>query len=223
MAAGQKFGILEIGGRVAMINHLEACFPTLQTEYVPAFTGKDVELLNKIEFPLLTVKVEGSFESDNPEDYFRTPYDFGWGNRVKFDHDFRGRAALEEMSKNIKRQIVTLEWNTDDVIDVYASLYREGDHYDYIEMPRTLYWVSHMDKVVNSEDKPIGTSASYGYSYFFRKNLSLCVIDNEYATPGTEVTLIWGEPGHPQKKIRAVVASAPYKKDDRRTDLRKTH
>jgi vanillate/3-O-methylgallate O-demethylase len=33
------------------------------------------------------------------------------------------------------------------------------------------------------------------------------------------VTVIWGNPGEPQKEIRAVVAPAPYKRDNRRADL----
>ena len=39
--------------------------------------------------------------------------------------------------------------------------------------------------------------------------------------PGTEVTVVWGNPGEPQKEIRAMVAPAPYKKDNRRTDVNK--
>jgi len=42
----------------------------------------------------------------------------------------------------------------------------------------------------------------------------------EHAEPGTEVTVVWGNPGHPQKHIRATVAPAPYKQDNRRADVR---
>jgi len=50
--------------------------------------------------------------------------------------------------------------------------------------------------------------------------LSLCVIDVDCSEVGTDVTVIWGEPGKPQKEIRALVAAAPYKKDNRRIDIR---
>jgi hypothetical protein len=50
--------------------------------------------------------------------------------------------------------------------------------------------------------------------------LSLCVIDVDCSELGTEVTVSWGEPGEPQKEIRALVAAAPYKNDKRRIDLR---
>jgi vanillate/3-O-methylgallate O-demethylase len=49
--------------------------------------------------------------------------------------------------------------------------------------------------------------------------LSLCVIDVAHSEPGTEVTVVWGEPGEPQREIRARVAPAPYKPDNRRIDL----
>jgi vanillate/3-O-methylgallate O-demethylase len=31
--------------------------------------------------------------------------------------------------------------------------------------------------------------------------------------------VVWGRPGAPQKPIRATVVPAPYKKDNRRTDV----
>ena len=66
----------------------------------------------------------------------------------------------------------------------------------------------------------VGAATSRGYSYWFRQMLSLCVIEPQCAEPGTEVTVVWGEPGKPQKEIRAKVAPAPYKKDNRRSDVR---
>jgi vanillate/3-O-methylgallate O-demethylase len=51
--------------------------------------------------------------------------------------------------------------------------------------------------------------------------LSLCVIDVEHGEPGTDVTVVWGNPGEPQREIRAKVAAAPYKKDSRRVDVSK--
>ena len=62
----------------------------------------------------------------------------------------------------------------------------------------------------------VGISTNPGYSYYFRKMLSLTWIDLARTAVGTEVTVIWGEPGHRQKEIRATVAPAPYKKDNRR-------
>jgi vanillate/3-O-methylgallate O-demethylase len=73
---------------------------------------------------------------------------------------------------------------------------------------------------VTLRGRPVGVATSRGYSYYFRQMLSLCVIDVDCSEVGTEVAVIWGEPGEPQKEIRALVAAAPYKKDNRRIDLR---
>ena len=50
--------------------------------------------------------------------------------------------------------------------------------------------------------------------------LTLAILEPEYAEPGTEVTLIWGEPGggtrkptvepHVQTEIRGIVSPSPY-------------
>jgi len=40
----------------------------------------------------------------------RHPWDIGLGHLVKFDHDFIGRAALEQMAGKPHRRKVTLVW-----------------------------------------------------------------------------------------------------------------
>jgi vanillate/3-O-methylgallate O-demethylase len=49
--------------------------------------------------------------------------------------------------------------------------------------------------------------------------LSLATIDVAHAEVGSEMTVHWGYPDGPQKAIRATVAPAPYKQDNRRMDL----
>jgi len=53
----------------------------------------------------------------------------------KFDHDFLGRAALEAEVAQPKRTVVTLRWNREDVIDIYASLLRPGEEYKPLDLP----------------------------------------------------------------------------------------
>jgi len=224
MEIGQEFGVRRLGGRVANINHLEACFPTIITDYIPAIFEDDMkeylhEFMTSMPAYLTTINVAGSFEGEKISDYYRSPIELGWSKMIKFDHDFIGRKALEEEMANPKRTIRTLVWNSEDVIDVYASLFREGEHYDYIEIPRFQRGVMYVDKVMK-DGKLVGTTSSYGYSYYYRKMLSLCCIDIDQAHIGNEVTIIWGAPGHPQKEIRATVAPAPYKPDRRKIDLR---
>jgi vanillate/3-O-methylgallate O-demethylase len=122
---------------------------------------------------------------------------------------------------NPRRVIRTLVWNGEDVSDVHSSLFqKEQEPYQYMEMPRDQRGFMYADRVLIG-GKDVGVTTSRGYSYYFREMLSLCTIDVAHAEIGTEVEVLWGEPGKRQKTIRAKVAAAPYKKDNRRADLSK--
>ena len=95
-----------------------------------------------------------------------------------------------------------------------------GKPYHYMDMPRDQRGFMYADKVIKS-GKIVGVATSRGYSYYFRQMLSLCTIDVEHSAPGTEVAVVWGDPGEPQREIRATVAPAPYKRDNRRADVSK--
>jgi vanillate/3-O-methylgallate O-demethylase len=222
--AGQEFGIRRLGGRTKMVNHVEACFPTPSVDFVPAIFGEDEKEFALAYFSDNAREIyrttDGSFDYADIAELYRTPVELGWRRNVKLDHDFIGRAALERELADPKRTIVTLVWNADDVAEVYASLFRkDAVPYQYMEMPRNILGCVFADTVVR-DGATVGVSTSRCYSYFFREMLSLCVLDLPCCTPGTEVTVVWGRPGTPQKPIRATVAPAPYKRDNRRLDVR---
>jgi len=73
--------------------------------------------------------------------------------------------------------------------------------------------------VVSKNGEVIGTSASPGYSCYFRKMSALASIDIPYTKAGTDIEVLWGNPGTRQKIILAKAAQAPYKKNKRKTDL----
>jgi vanillate/3-O-methylgallate O-demethylase len=223
LEAGRDFGIRRLGGRAVFINHLEACFPTIIVDYCPAIFDEDMaDYLREFNAAMpavsRTFNIAGSFEADNIQAWYRSPVELGWGRNIKFDHEFIGRKVLEKETSNPKRVMRTLVWNANDVSDVFASLFRDVT-YQFMEMPRDQRGFMYMDKVLRN-DRAVGISSSRGYSYYFKKMLSLCTIDVECSEPGTEVTVVWGNPGAPQKHIKATVAPAPYKKDNRRADLR---
>ena len=225
LEAGKEFGIRRLGGRAVFINHLEACFPTIVTDYLPAIFGEDMrEYLEEFTAAMpafaVTFNLAGSFEADDISAWYRSPVELGWANRIKFDHDFIGRKALEAEVTHPTRTMRTLVWNGDDVVAVYASLFRQGKPYHYMEMPRDQRGFMYADQVLK-DGKLVGVATSRGYSYHFRQMLSLCTIDVEHSEPGTAVTVVWGDPGEPQKEIQATVAPAPYKKDNRRLDVSK--
>ncbi len=75
-----------------------------------------------------------------------------------------------------------------------------------------------MDEVLINETR-VGVSMDVGYIANERAIVSLAVVDEAFAEPGTEVTVLWGEDPisakpqvepHQQTAIKAVVAPVPY-------------
>jgi vanillate/3-O-methylgallate O-demethylase len=163
--------------------------------------------------PLFT----GSVDPSNARARFRTPTEVGWEKSVRFDHEFMGRKALEKEHASPKRTIVTLVWNSKDVIDIYASLFEQGEDYKYIELPSSPHLrgvLAHADHVLK-DGETVGVSSGTVYSYYFRQMISLCTIDLGAAKIGTEVVLQWGDFGKKLKEVRATVARFPYLNADR--------
>jgi vanillate/3-O-methylgallate O-demethylase len=162
----------------------------------------------------------GSFYSSNIEDYYVTPYDLGYGHIVKFDHDFIGREALEKVAPETRRTRMTLVWNREDVLRVLGSQFGEGPRYKSLEFPVSYYGFHHFDEVRDLAGRMVGLSCHCGYSNNEGEVLSLAMLDQAHAEPGTEVVLTWGEANggsrkphvelHEQTQIRAKVAPAPF-------------
>jgi vanillate/3-O-methylgallate O-demethylase len=220
LEAGQEFGIRQVGSRT---------YPTtcLESGWIPSplpaiYKGDEMkgyrQWLKATSYEA-TASLGGSFYSNDIADYYLTPYDLGYGPFVKFDHDFVGRQALEEMVNNQKRKKVTLVWNPEDIARVSGSLFQLGDIVKYIDMPLANYSTLPFDKVLKN-GKTVGISTYTGYTYNERAMISLAVVDSQYSEVGTEVTLVWGEEDrgsskptverHAQAEIRATVASVPY-------------
>jgi vanillate/3-O-methylgallate O-demethylase len=161
----------------------------------------------------------GSFASDDIEDYYVTPWDLGYGHVIKFDHDFIGRAALEELAGQPQRRKVWLRWNDDDVARVIASsLFGGRDRAKYMTVPAAGYATFQYDKVLIG-DRLVGATFRNAYTVNIGGWASLATIDEADAQDGAEVTVIWGEdnggtekPGverHVQTPIRATISTTP--------------
>jgi len=167
-------------------------------------------------------QIGGSFISDNIEDYYVTPWDLGVDKLMKFDHDFIGREALEEMVDQPHRRKVTLVWNNEDVTKIWASLMGDDLPYKYMELPMASYAFQMNDQVCSLDGKLVGLSNFIGYTVNERKFLSVAFLEEGHAAPGTQVEVVWGEPdggtrkpsveGHQQLRVRATVEAAPYAK-----------
>lgn len=226
--AGKDFGLHQVGARAYATNTLESGW--IPSPLPAVYTGEQMKAYRQW-LPgagyEATCSLGGSFTSNNVEDYYVTPYELGYGTFVKFDHDFIGRKALEDMAGRPQRKKVTFVWNAQDVAKVWQSMLEPGqDHYKCIDLPLSNYASSSCDKIM-SGGTMVGMSMFGGYSYNERSMLSLGVIDEPLAKPGTPVTLVWGEEGggsqkttverHKQIELRATVGPVPYSRDVRET------
>src|SRR2546430_14528434 len=126
--AGRDFGLVEVGARAYSSNPLESGW--IPSPLPAVCTGermkKSREWLPADGYEG-TASIGGSFVSRNIEDYYLTPYALGYGPFIKFDHDFIGREALEQIAKGRHRKKVTFAWNAEDVLKIFASLLVPGD------------------------------------------------------------------------------------------------
>jgi glycine cleavage system aminomethyltransferase T len=220
LKAGQEFGLLRAGSRAYSSNTLESGW--IPSPLPAVYTGasmKDYREWLPADGYEASASVGGSFVSDDVEDYYLTPWDLGYGKFVRFNHEFIGRAALKEMSLNPSRTKVTLALLKEDVLSVIGSQFEQGPRAKFMEFPSAVYAMHPYDAVL-ANGETVGLSTWIGYSSNERKMLTLAILDTEYAKPGTEVTLLWGEEDggsaksaverHQQYEIRATVGPVPF-------------
>src|SRR5262245_35394861 len=227
LEAGKEFGLEPVGSRAYSSN-------TLESGWIPSplpaiYTGEELrpyrEWLGASSYEAVNA-LAGSFISDDIEDYYLNPYELGYGGIVKFDHDFTGREALEQVDPATQRHKVTLEWNGDDVTELLASVFEpEGEDYQFFDLPNANYGSSNFDSVIDEDDNVVGLSMFTGYSANERRALSLATVDRDVEI-GTELRVVWGEPEggsrkttvqpHRQKDVRVIVSPVPYSEVVRR-------
>ena len=227
--AGRDQGLKKLGQIAYMLNHTEDGFPQANYHFPypwyedPGFAAY-LDARPGAGWMHYRPRLYGSLGDDITKRYV-TPFDTGWENRIEWQHDFVGKEALLEMAKAPRRTVVTLEWNTDDVVDVYASQFRDGEPYEPISDrpndirydPGTLdqatgeirAFTYHADKVLK-DGREVGLSSGRAVSQTYHRMISLGFIERDLAKLGTEVVVVWGSPGWRQKEIRATVARFPY-------------
>lgn len=223
--AGKDFGLHQVGSRAYATNTLESGW--IPSPLPAVYTGEKMKAYREW-LPAsgyeATGSIGGSYVSDNIEDYYLSPYELGYGIYVKFDHDFIGRKALEEMADKPHRKKVTFEWNAEDIGKVLQSMLEPGgENYKVIDLPLSNYASASYDEVMMGE-KSVGFSMFAGYTYNDRSMISLGVVDPEFEV-GDVLTLVWGEEEggtkkttvepHKQIEIRVKVAPVPYSRDAR--------
>jgi vanillate/3-O-methylgallate O-demethylase len=226
LEAGREFGLLPCGARAYASN-------TLESGWIPSplpaiYSGEELrgyrEWLPAQGYEA-TNALAGSFVSEHIEDYYLNPWELGYGQFVKFDHDFVGREALERIEPEEQRKKVTLAWDGDDVARIFASLFdTDEDPFQFFDLPIANYGASSFDSVLDADDELVGFSLFSGYSANERRALSLATVDPKVEI-GDEVHVVWGEPDggtskptvepHRQLTVRAIVSPAPFSEDAR--------
>jgi vanillate/3-O-methylgallate O-demethylase len=222
LQAGAEFGLEPVGARAYASN-------TLESGWIPSplpaiYTGEELrayrEWLGADSYEA-TSSIAGSFVAPHIDDYYLNPWELGYGPFVKFDHDFIGRDALQQLDPDRQRRKVTLAWNGEDVARILASLVDQRDDlpYQFFNVPIANYGSSSFDSVIDPDGATVGVSMFSGYSANERCALSLATINPEVEL-GTEVTVLWGEPDggtrkttvqpHRQIEVRAIVSPVPY-------------
>jgi len=218
--AGKDYRLRLVGARAYSSNAIESGW--IPSPLPAVYTGEAMKPYRQwlpAEGYEAKTSIGGSFYSERIEDYYLSPWDLGYGPFVKFDHDFIGRQALEKMAGKTHRRKVTLALDSDDVLRVIGSMYQKRDRFKYMDFPSAVYAMHPYDKVLVN-GKMAGLSTWISYSANEGKMLTLAILDAEHSTPGTDATLVWGEPGggsakptverHVQTEIRAVVSPVPY-------------
>jgi vanillate/3-O-methylgallate O-demethylase len=221
LEAGKDLGLVQAGSRA---------YSSVATEsgWIPGltpaiYTGEAMrkyrEWLPATAFEA-NIILGGSFVSDSVEDYYVTPWDLGYGFMIKYDHDFVGKDALQQLADQPHRKKSWLYWDRDDVAGIFASMYEQGENrFKYIEMPSAFYSSMPFDRIERDGDF-VGLSTTAIYSSNVRGWISLCMIDENEAVNGARVELVWGEPDggsanlaverHTQTRIGATVGPRPF-------------
>jgi vanillate/3-O-methylgallate O-demethylase len=149
LRVGEKFGLVHVGA-------LAYASASVESGWIPSPVPAiytDPELAEyRGWLPLYGIEgqrpLDGSFFSENIEDYYCSPYELGYGRSISFNHDFIGRDALLAARDSVARTKVTLVF---DPADVRAVLGEDLGYY--------LTYARHRVEVVGPGGRPGATGA----------------------------------------------------------------
>ncbi len=216
--AGERYGMRKVGALAYATTAQESGWMPMPLPAI--YHSKEMRPYREwlTPFHLETVgSLGGSFISQDIVDYYVDPIEVGYGALIDFKREFVGREALLRKASNPTRKKVTLLWNSEDVADIQrAALFPSDGPAKYISTPYSMYATFESDAVLKG-DRPAGVSQWSAYSSNARSFISLALVNMEHSEPGTELTLLWGEPNstrptvekHEVRQIRVTVAPAP--------------
>lgn len=231
---GNDYGIRRIGDVAYMMNHTLGANAQIGNNFLSAIgldegfnefvkaqsagNSGDYDYCDMNEIMKLTGSV-----GDELSAHFFNPYECGLGHCINYNHEFRGKQALLEYRDHGKRRMGTLEWNPDDLAEIYRSQFTDDPicPMDFPGGDQSIlgYPMQCMDKILDENGEEIGISFGRTQSFFYHSMVSLASLDKEFLEEGTQVYVLWGDPGTRQFKIRAKVVPTPYGSQLRNADV----
>jgi glycine cleavage system aminomethyltransferase T len=223
--AGQEFGIKRLGANSYTRSHTAGGYPNQWIHFwYPWFSGSEDIKTYIMESPYVADKYKGypffGSANDNIENAFVTPFDVAWDYLIDYNHDFVGKSALQQISKNPPHKCVTLVWDSADIGEYFAAQFNGIDVEPVDDLRKTGDGGDNpfvISKVLDGS-KMIGVASSRVHDFYTNRMISLGVIDKEYAEEGKELKVIWGTNGFYQKEIRVKVGPFPYYNEELRNE-----
>ena len=127
LQAGEPLGLIQVGANAYATTAVESGWLAVPPPAI--YSGPELqpyrEWLSLYSFEGQFPFLNGSFYSDDVEDYYVSPWEAGYERVINFDHDFVGRDALLRSKDSVRRTKVTLEIHPDDVAEEL------GPHFDF--------------------------------------------------------------------------------------------
>lgn len=218
---GEEFGIAEVGAAAYCSSGIEsgwlqgvlpAVYSSAETKAFREWVGvQDLEVV---------VRLTGSQVRDKIEDYYRTPFDMGYGRFIHFGHEFVGRDALLEKAGSPALQKVTLAWNPEDTGRLMQQMANpDGPNVKMLHVPIVNDKLDINYHAMTRNGAEVGTAHYTAFMATERAMLTLSLVDPSLQM-GDEVVIEWGEvgggtgqshePSTDSFPIRAIVSPAPY-------------
>lgn len=213
---GRPLGLAPLGMRCQVLSHIESGIATAGFDYIPASIGGPGA--SNISVSGGGQRIATTFPCERIEDLFRSPFELNWCSpKVVQRRDFIGADALrrELADGGPRRRLVGLIWESQDVIDVFASLF-DGEPAPQMDMPRR-YAAEYFG--VLKQGELVGCATSRVYSPTLRRMISLAVLDRDQTIAGADVEVLWGTTLENARPLRAKVTDLPFKPDNRRVDV----
>jgi glycine cleavage system aminomethyltransferase T len=214
---GKDFGLRELGFKAQMIGHTETGIATVIRDFLPA-RGKP-EAMRKMMRYWMSAEELAAIDWDIREQLC-SPGELGWGYTVDSKKpQFHGREALarEADRGGPARRLMGLEWNGEDMAELYAAQFRDAPAAPPPDLPygqfRVLFLKIHQVK------NHVGWGSGYAYSPTLRRMISLARLERRLE-PGAGVEVLWGGfSDEPACRIRATVRALPFIAQQRTKNL----